>query len=408
MLTRAGFVVLVVSLVVLAGARAFGLPELFVLGAGGLALLAGAFAYVVIRRLQVEVSRRLSPPRVHAGDPCRVDLTLRNRSRLRSPVLRLRDDVSGTRGVELMVAPMATGAGSKAVYRLPTDRRGIIRIGPLRLTVMDPFGLARITTMGNQDMALVVYPRVDELGPVRRSSGSDVERLTVQQQRVAPLGEEFHALREYQVGDDLRRIHWPSSARHDELMVRQDELPWHGRVTVLLDTRPAPTPGIDAPAADTGTYRNPAATFETMVSAAASVAAASLARGDRVRLLCTGGIDSGFGSGRHHLARILAELAVVERTDHPPAAVLERMIAPGSGGAIVSVTTGDDEFDDAVFRSAAGIYGRRVLVVFRDDGTIPSATDGALRSTVVIPVPSGAVFAEAWQQAMNTPSRFGR
>ncbi|MFN3217082.1 MAG: DUF58 domain-containing protein [Acidimicrobiales bacterium] len=406
MLTRAGFVVLVVSLVVLAGARAFGLPELFVLGAGGLALLAGAFAYVVIRRLQVEVSRRLTPPRVHAGDPCRVDLTLRNRSRLRSPVLRLRDDVSGTRGVELMVAPMATGAGSKAVYRLPTDRRGIVRVGPLRLTVMDPFGLARITTVGDQDMSLVVYPRVDELGAVRRSSGSDIERLTVQQQRVAPLGEEFHALREYQVGDDLRRIHWPSSARHDDLMVRQDELPWHGRVTVLLDTRPVDADdGVPLPDGTVG--RDPATTFEAMVSAAASVAAASLARGDRVRLLCTGGVDSGFGAGRHHLGRILADLAVVERSDHPPATVLERMIGPGSGGALVSVTTGDDEFDDAMFRSAAGVYGRRVLVMFRDDGAIPSATDGALRSTVVIPVPSGAAFAEAWQQAMNTPGRFG-
>ncbi len=406
MLTRTGVVLLAVSLAVLAGGRAFGLPELFILGAGGLALLTGAFVYVVVRRLQVQVSRRLTPPRVHAGDPCRVDLSLRNRSRLRSPVLRLRDDVSGTSGVELMVAPMATGAGSTAVYRLPTERRGVVRVGPLRLTVMDPFGLARITTTGDHDMSLVVYPRVDDLDAVRRSSGSDIERLTVQQQRVAPLGEEFHALREYQVGDDLRRIHWPSSARHDDLMVRQDELPWHGRVTVLLDTRPAEA-AVDLSSGDSGT-RSPTDTFEAMVSAAASVAAASIRRGDRVRLLCTGGVDSGFGGGRHHLARILADLAVVERSEHPPAAVIERMIGPGSGGALVSVTTGDDEFDDAMFRSAAGIYGRRVLAVFRDDGAIPSATDGALRSTIVIPVPSGVAFAEAWHLAMHSPGRFGR
>ena len=53
----------------------------------------------------------------------RVDLILRNRSRLRSPVLKLRDDVSGTQGVELLVAPMKLGSGTQAVYRLPTDRR---------------------------------------------------------------------------------------------------------------------------------------------------------------------------------------------------------------------------------------------------------------------------------------------
>lgn len=405
--TRAGVVVLIVSLAVLAGARAFALPELFVFGAGGLALLAAALTYVIARRLQMEVSRRLSPPGVHAGDPCRVDLVLRNRSRLRSPVLRLRDDVSGTRGVELMVAPMATGAGSRAVYRLPTEHRGIVRVGPLRLTVMDPFGLARMTTVGDRDMSLMVYPRIDELPALRRSTGTDVERLTVRDQRVASTGEEFHALREYQVGDDLRRIHWPSSARHDDLMVRQDELPWHGRVTVVVDTRPADAVDPRRPEAAPDA-RSPAATFEAMVSAAASVAAASCARGDRVRLLCTGGVDSGFGTGHRHLARILADLAIVERTDHTPAAVLERMIGPGSGGALVSITTGDDRFDDATFRSAAGIYRRRVLVVFRDDGAIPRSTDAARRSTVVIPVPSGTVFADAWRAAMETPGRFVR
>ena len=131
MLTRAGVVTLVISLAVLAAGRLFGLPELFVLGAGGLVVLILAVLYVAMRRLQVEVARQLSPPRVHAGNPCRVDLTLRNRSRMRSPVIRLRDDVSGTQGVELLVAPMRLNAGTQAVYRLPTDRRGIVQVGPL-------------------------------------------------------------------------------------------------------------------------------------------------------------------------------------------------------------------------------------------------------------------------------------
>ncbi len=121
MLTRAGTATLVVSLAVLAAGRVFGLPELFVLGAGGLIVLVLAVVHVMVRRLQVEVSRHLSPPQVHAGNPCRVDLLLRNRSRLPSPVVRLRDDVTGTQGVELLVAPMRQNAGTQAVYRLPTD-----------------------------------------------------------------------------------------------------------------------------------------------------------------------------------------------------------------------------------------------------------------------------------------------
>ncbi len=380
MLTRAGLATLVVSLAILAGGRLFGLPELFVLGAGGLIVLALAVLYVALRRLQVEVSRQLSPPRVHAGNPCRVDLILRNRSRMKSPVLRLRDDVSGTQGVELLVSPMKHNSGTQAVYRLPTDRRGLVEVGPLRLTVSDPFGLARLTTTGDREVSLIVYPRIDDLSPVRRSSGSDLERQTVQQQQVAPTGDDFYALREYTVGDDLRRVHWPSSARHDELMVRQDEIPWHGRLTIMVDCRTLAMPGI----------------FEAMVSAAASIAVASSARGDQIRVVTTDGQDSGYGTGPHHLTRILAQLALEEQSDHQLAAALDQLTSAGSSGAVVAITTGDDALDGAIMRRAAASYRRRVIVLFAQGDATAVGTEAAVRSTTVIRVDANTRFAEAW------------
>lgn len=392
MLTKAGAASLVVGLAVVAAGRLFGLPELFVIGGGVLIILVMAVLYVAVRRLQVEVSRRLSPPRVHAGNPCRVDLLLRNRSKLRSPVLRLRDDVSGTQGVELLVAPMRHNAGTQAVYRLPTDRRGLVQVGPLRLTVSDPFGLARLTTTGDREVSLVVYPQIDTVAPVQRSSGSDIERQLIQQHHVAPSGDEFYALREYAMGDDLRRVHWPSSARYDELMVRQDEIPWHGRVTVLLDNRPLG--GGEG--------------FEAMVSAAASVAAASLSRGDHVRVLATDGTDSGFGLGSQHLDRILTDLALIDASPHPLAAALDRLTAPGSSGALITVTTGEDELDDAIMRRAAGRYRRRVLVLFGPADALPIAPDTALRSTSVIRVAPGQAFAEAWSREFGRPKMLAR
>lgn len=380
MLTRAGFATLVVSVAVLAGGRLFGLPELFVLGAGGLIVLTVAVLYVAIRRLQVEVSRQLSPPRVHAGNPCRVDLVLRNRSRMRSPVLRLRDDVSGTQGVELLVAPMKYGSGTQAVYRLPTDRRGLVEVGPLRLTVTDPFGLAKLTTTGDREVSLIVYPRVDDIAPVRRSSGSDLERQTIQQQQVAPSGDDFYALREYVMGDDLRRVHWPSSARHDELMVRQDEIPWHGRLTIMLDCRPLAMPG----------------TFEAMVSAAASIAMASSARGDQIRVLTTDGEDTGYGTGPHHLTRILGLLALVNQSEHQLAESLDQLTASGSSGAVVAITTGEDTLDGAIMRRAAASYRRRVIVLFGQAGATSVGTDGSVRSTTIVRVDAHGSFADAW------------
>lgn len=387
MLTRSGFATLLVSVMILAAGRVFGLPELFVLGAGGLIILILAMVIVVARRLQVEVSRQLSPPRVHAGNPCRVDLLLRNRSRLPSPVVRLRDDVSGTQGVELLVAPMRHNAGTQAVYRLPTDRRGLVEVGPLRLTVTDPFGLARITTTGDREVALIVYPRIDVLAPVRRSSGSDLERQTVQQQHVSHTGDDFYALREYVVGDDLRRVHWPSSARHDELMVRQDEVPWHGRLTVMLDCRTL----------------TPPAAFEAMVSAAASVAVASSERGDQVRVVTTDGQDTGYGTGPHHLTAILGTLALVAQTDHALSDSLDRLTQAGSSGAVVAVTSGEDQLDSAIIRRAAAAFRRRVIVLFGDANATPVGSGAAVRSTTVIRIDAQQTFADAWGREFGRP-----
>ena len=80
-----------------------------------------------------------------------------------------------------------------------------------------------------------------------------------------PVGLDFFGLREYEVGDDLRRVHWRSTARTGELMLRQDEMPWEARSTILLDTRPSTHHGES---------------FERAVEIAASLATA-MCRGRR-------------------------------------------------------------------------------------------------------------------------------
>ena len=108
----------------------------------------------------------------------------------------------------------------------------------------------------------------------------------------------------YVVGDDLRRVHWAATARHDDLMVRQDELPWQGRATVVIDTRAAAhTPE----------------TFERAVSAAASVVTAAARRQDLVRLVSLDGADSGFAGGHSHAEALLEHLACIEPTTDAPA-----------------------------------------------------------------------------------------
>ena len=128
MLTRQGWVITVLGLALLAVGRLLALPELFVLGVTLLALVLVALAVLAARSLSIRVDREVHPPKLHAGGSSRVDLVIRNTGRRRTPVLALRDGVSGTRGANLLVAPLGPEEQVRAAYRLPTARRGILRL----------------------------------------------------------------------------------------------------------------------------------------------------------------------------------------------------------------------------------------------------------------------------------------
>ena len=119
-------------------------------------------------------------------------------------------------------------------------------------------------------------------------------------------GDDFYALREYVVGDDLRRVHWPPPLG-DELMVRHDEMPWQDRTTVILDVRRA---------------SHSAAPLERAVSAVASVITASAREDHLTRFMASDNVDSGLGSGIAHNEAILEYLAPRRRRP--------RLVPPGA------------------------------------------------------------------------------
>ncbi|MEA2972448.1 MAG: hypothetical protein QOG82_906 [Actinomycetota bacterium] len=297
LLTRRGWGVVIGAAVLVLAGRSLGLVELYVLAAGSLGLVVGGAVYVLTRHPDLEASRQLNPPRVHVGDNSRVELSIRNRSRRRSPVLALRDALAGgPRQARFLLPPLAPGQTDSASYRLPADRRGVFSIGPLEAERSDPFGLARRSSAIAPVAELTVYPRIDKVRPLPDSPGRDRHHTTPRAAAVGLTGEDFYALRAYQQGDDLRRVHWPSTARRDEIMIRQNEVPWQGRATIVLDIR---------------ARLHTDASLEAAVSAAASVITACWQHGSVVRLVTTDGVDSGFGSGPGHLEVILARLAVL-------------------------------------------------------------------------------------------------
>jgi uncharacterized protein (DUF58 family) len=377
--------VVIGSIVLLLAGRTLGLVELYVLAAGSLGLLvAGAF-YVVTRRVDLEASRQLHPPRVHAGDNSRVELSIRNRSRRRSPVLTLSDALAGgPRRARFLLPPLAPGQTDQASYRLPADRRGVFDIGPLEAERSDPFGLARRTSAIAPVTELTVYPRIDKVRPLPDSPGRDRHHTTPRAAAVGLTGEDFYALRAYQQGDDLRRVHWPSTARRDEIMIRQNEVPWQGRATVVLDIR---------------ARIHTDASLEAAVSAAASVATACWQHGSVVRLVTTDGVDSGFGSGAGHLELMLARLAVLEPTD---SATLDSLGPQRAvDGAVAVVTTTSVESGDLDRLSRLGRIASAVtLVAFEGRKARPDTMRWPAIGHVVTVGPAQP-FAAAWDATLS-------
>ncbi len=362
MLTRRGWITGALAGSLLVVGRIFASIEGYVAGATLAALLVTSVLWLVATRLDVGVTRVLHPPRVHAGSSTRVDLAVENRGRRASPVLALRDRVSGTRGASLLVAPLDPGADARAAYRFTTERRGVVSVGPLQVELTDPFGLARLQLPAAGVSELVVYPAIEPLPALPLAAGNDPLAGAEHPNSLGRGGEDFYALRAYVVGDDLRRVHWPATARHDELMVRQDELPWQGRTTVVLDDRA----GVHSPES-----------FERMVSAAASILVAGSRRQDLVRVVTAGGSDSGFGAGRAHVEGLLEALACIQprsvlRLDRPA----ELLGATGVSGGLV-VLSGDAAPDDlAELAGRAQASGPVAVLAFAGSDTGGPAVEG--------------------------------
>jgi Protein of unknown function DUF58 len=202
------------------------------------------FLIVLLRPLRLTVTRTFSPPVVTAGTPTIIELTVRNASGLASPAAAWSDDIPwfphrAGPGSLPALAPGATAAGtrkSRLGYSLRPSLRGVYDIGPLDVSYLDPFGLAigRLAVGGSQ--SLYVVPVVVPLGESvsLAVSGEGAARLI---QHMATGNDDDLMTREYRTGDALRRVHWRASARHGELMVRQEEQRSYPEARLILDTR---------------------------------------------------------------------------------------------------------------------------------------------------------------------------
>jgi hypothetical protein len=277
----------------------------------------------------VTARRTVSPTRVSVGDQTRVDLELDNQGPLgrhlprwltaarrggrwlvgrwlRSGRLVLTDAAPDALGestrLTVTLSRSASGTPTRLSYPITPAVRGRHLIGPLTARFSDPLGMAEYERDLAGRSTLLVLPRVTPLRGLPAGLGRGEGESGSTGLRRGP-GERDALVREYQPGDPLRTVHWRSTARRDELMVRLEERPWHGGVTVLLDRRSQAHCGI-------GAYSS----LEWAVEVVASVCIHLIARGRKVTLIGEDGVV--LATGRDPDA-LLDSLALARPTIQP-------------------------------------------------------------------------------------------
>lgn len=374
------------------GGWALGAIEFYVLAAAALVVPLACLVYTATRRYDLVAVRNVNPLWVNAGEATTVELTAINRGRRRTPLLSCADHFGlHGRSASAMLAPLAAEQQESFTYRVNSLRRGIVPIGPLVASVSDPLRMARATRTVLESTPVVVYPPIERVAPLLAGSGDDIAHGGRSRQIGGPAEDEFFGLRPYQTGDELRAVHWRTTARLGRLMVRQHETPRRGRITVLADCRSA---------------HNTAVSIELVLSAAASVLWAAQNASGAFRLVIPGAVDTGFGAGHQHLHLALRHLAEAQPLDGNDS---RRAMRPAARSSIVAITT-----DSGIKSGGSGIVealaSAGIGVVFernRGDDLLPSTRAASTVASGrhgghLLRVGSTAQFASAWNALIAT------
>jgi uncharacterized protein (DUF58 family) len=321
--TPLGWAVVAGAVAALAVGYTWGWIEFIAIG-WGLVLLVGVASVWLIGRGASTIELMLPTPRVVVGEQAQARLIAANPGRRRFGGVQLEVPV-GSRVVERVLPGLPRGGAFDDQFKIPTERRGIVPVGPARTVRADPIGLMRREIVWSQSVDLHVHPRTIAIGTLSTGFIRDLEGSPTRDLTASDIA--FHALREYVPGDARRFIHWKSSAKTGTFMVRQFEETRRSRLMVLLDLEP-------------GAYADDEE-FELAVSAAASVGARAIRDARTVSFVVSGrGRVGPRGSGMRELPtvsrdRLLDALCVVERDD---AAVLLPDVARAAAESLPGVS----------------------------------------------------------------------
>jgi uncharacterized protein (DUF58 family) len=345
------------------------------LGVGLLLAVTGALVQVS-RRPRLVLDRSIEPARVEKGSAAVAVIRAANRSRrvlLPVPI----EQRLGQTTVRAELPRLRRGERVMRAYRLPTAERGVLEVGPVELPRADPFGLCRTVQRLGAAETIAVHPRLLALRPLATGTSRNLEGPSSD---TSPQGTvTFHRLREYVVGDDLRHVHWPSTARLGQLVVRHHVDTAQPYSVILLDVTAGAYGGDD---------------FEEAVDVAASVAVALGQAKAPVQLRTSAGELLG-GPGLRDTRPIVDHLTTVKSApDASLAAEVLRLSRDRGGTALVAVT---GSVDPSALPPLAALHRRfdRILVL---SITAPGGNELAHPGLTVISATGADDLARKWNQ----------
>ncbi|GAA4922309.1 uncharacterized protein DUF58 [Stackebrandtia albiflava] len=368
-----------------------------------------AAAVMARTRYQINAARVLDPSRVEMGQEARVTLRLRNQSRVSTGTMMLEDRLPYTLGERprLVLERLPGGGGSAVAYTVRAEQRGRYEVGPLVIRITDPFGLIELTHTYPGVDRLTVIPTITPL-PSIRLPGEFAGAGDSRSRAVAVHGEDDAATREYRHGDDLRRVHWKSTARTGELMVRREEQPWDSRATVVMDLRAAGFRGD-----------GPASSFEWAVAAVASITDHLRLSGYKMRMVSES-VD--LSPDLDSSGVMLDHLAGVRSRRHGQMETLVEQIRRGDHSGLIVGVFGMMTPEEATALGAVRAGGATCVAVLIDSSTwmsLPEAAradaDKAFYDSMlnllragwrVVPIRHGDRLDHVWRSLANGPQGF--
>ena len=328
-LTPVGWAVIAAMLAGTVAALAFGWLEGFIVAVMGLVAIVVAVASVASPS-PLSVSLRMKNDRIVAGQVAVGRVRVVNESARRSGSTLVEVTIGRGSG-EFLVPPISGNGTWNESFSVMTKRRGVINVGPARTVRMDGLGLLRRVRSWDDPILVHVHPPTVRFSCDATGMQMDVEGVA--SEKLTSSDVSFHALRDYEPGDDRRAVHWPSTARFGRLIVRQFEETHRSHHMVLLDTR-----------VDAWDRRS----FETAVSVAASLA---LAGSGEARTVSMHTADEWIPTGSPMaMLDALSEMETSTRSEF--AGIVRRCIMERGGISVLSIVVGAGVDDEEAARLA--------------------------------------------------------